>query len=254
MISPKAGDSVLDIGSGSGESAAAVVRQHADASITLLDGSPQMVGILRERFQHAPQVNIALCQLPSGDGSSIDLGDARFSFIVIHQTLKELARSFGSLDEVAVWCRSRLRPDGQLLVTAHNTFVVAHTEGWDGWRDPFRAGLARVLRRKVAKSALRVTQAPIQEQGIVEPFLRGGFKLMERNAIVSDVSWEERQRLWKVPAVMDSVVETTAIPMTDRDRIVDEIIDAHKGERTMPRTVIIWRFSPVDTRSLETGA
>ncbi|MEW5994749.1 MAG: class I SAM-dependent methyltransferase [Candidatus Zixiibacteriota bacterium] len=258
MISPEAGDSVLDIGSGSGESANAILSQHNQmgVSFTLLDGSPQMVRILRNKFQHVPQVNFALCQLPPVDRSSIDLGDARFSFIVIHQTLRELGRSFGSLDEVAVWCRSRLRPNGQLLVTAHNTFVVIPINGWINWQDPFRADLAKEFRKTVARTAFRAVQAPIDQVKVEEAFQRGGFKLLDRKVTVIDVTWEERRRLWKVPAVMDSFLDTTSMPAKDRDQIVDRIIETHKqrGTRTMPRSVVIWKFLPVDSHEREAGA
>jgi precorrin-6B methylase 2 len=129
MISPQSGDSVLDIGSGSGDSASAILLGHGDVSVVLLDGSPQMIRILRDRFQHESRVRFALCPLPSVDGSSIDLGRDRFSFIVLHQTLGELTRSFGHLDAVANWCRSRVQPNGRLLVTAHNTLVVTKRQG-----------------------------------------------------------------------------------------------------------------------------
>jgi len=243
MISPQNGDSVLDIGSGSGNAARRILDLHPHVSMVLLDGSPQMVGLLRNGFGHDPRVRLALCRLPAQDGSSVDLGQDQFSFIVIHESLGELVRSFGSLGALAVWCRGRLRPGGQVLVTAHNTLVETDPPpGFEGWRDPFRAELAKRL-EETRLGPLRNPPRKLEQADITNAFENEGLSLAERRQEVIEMSYEERRCLWKVPAVMGSMIDGSEAATAEIDRLVDQVIDSLRGQRTMPRTVVFWRFA-----------
>lgn len=250
MIQPQRGDSVLDIGSGSGDSVHAILKLHPDVSIVLLDGSPQMIRILRDKFQNDSHVRFALCQLPSYNESIIDLDQDKFSFIVFHQSLSELVRSFGSLDDVAIWCRSRLKLSGQLLVTAHNTVVVTDRPmGFQCWDDPFRAEIVKKLKKKKYKLYLQETQPMIRQEDIIVAFESHGFKLEDCRNEVIELNYEERRRLWHVPAVMNSVVDGTTSELVNLNVVVDEVVDSLRGQKTMPRTVVFWRFMLTDSNT-----
>jgi SAM-dependent methyltransferase len=242
-MSPQSGDSVLDIGSGSGNAARAILEHHSGISMVLLEGSPQMVGLLRNEFRHDSLVRVALCQLPVLDGSGVDLGQDEFSFIVIHESLGELVRSFRGLDQLAAWCRGRLRPGGQVLVAAHNTLVeAAPPPGFENWQDPFRAELARRLKKKKLRP-LRNPPRKLERAEITNAFLNHGLRLEELREEAIEMDYEERRCLWKVPAVMGSMIDGSETATEELDRLVDEVIDELRGQRTMPRTVVFWRFA-----------
>src|SRR5208283_2798812 len=141
------GDSILDIGSGSGYAAAVMAQRNPEASIVLLDGSPQMVGLLRDRYASDARVRIALCQLPPNDWEDIDFREERFSVIVIHQSLGDLIAAFGSIGEL-------------------------------------------------------------------------GFTLKDRRLQVIEMNYEDRRRLWQVPAVIDSMIEVREVWNSDFPAIV----------------------------------
>lgn len=248
MISPQNRDVVLDVGSGSGESASAILESHSDVSMVMLDGSPQMVRILRDKFLHESRVRCALCQLPSEDGGGIDIEGEEYSFIVVHQTLGELLKSFGNPDDFANWCRSKLKQNGQLLITAHNTLVnTIRPDDWSDWKDPFRVDFVKELRKASYKAHIRELQHIIDGEKIVRACERVGFKLEEKRFEVIGLNYEERRRLWHVPAVLESVVDTTKVRATDLNHLVDKAINLHLKEGTMPRTVVFWRFLYIDS-------
>lgn len=244
MMSPQAGDSVLDVGSGSGDSASTILERHPGVSMVLLDGSPQMVRLLRSRFHGEPRVRFALCHLPSLDGSSVDLGQDRFSFIVLHQSLSELVKSLGSLEELAMWCGRWLRAGGQCLLSAHNTVVATDKpKGFENWKDPFRMELAKRLKRTRYKQYVQEGPHMIAQGDIEAAFKSHGFTLEERRQEVIELDFEERRRLWHVPAVMDTLVHAGTTNSNEINGLVDDVVDLLRGQKTMPRTVVFWRFS-----------
>jgi SAM-dependent methyltransferase len=243
MMSPQAGDSVLDIGSGSGDSAAIILEHYPGVSIVLLDGSPQMVRLLKGRFHGEPRVRFALCHLPSLDGSSVDLGQDRFSFIVLHQSLSELVKSLGSLDELAMWCGRWLWADGQCLLCAHNTVVGTDApKGFETWKDPFRAELAKKLKGTRYKQYVQEGPHMIVRDQIEAAFTSHSFTLEDSRQEVIELDFEERRRLWHVPAVMDTLVQGGTTKSNELDLLVDDVVGSLKGQKTMPRTVLFWRF------------
>ena len=242
MISPPEGEIVLDVGSGTGDSACLLLKQHPHITLVVLDGSPQMIRALRSSLGDDDRVRIALCHLPDTDGSGIDIRDIRFATIVIHQSLTDLSASFGSLDELVMWIRNHLKVSGEVVVCEHNTVIeTERPAGFESWQDPLRERLGVKL-RKVHKPFLRTPSDPKAPRDVVAAFERYGFHLAEHRTEVLDLSYDERRRLWHVPAVMDSVVDVTRVPPDDVRQVVDEAIAELRGQRTMPRTAVIWRF------------
>ncbi|MCP5004446.1 MAG: methyltransferase domain-containing protein [Planctomycetes bacterium] len=249
MISPQNHDVVLDVGSGSGESVSSILKSHKDVSVVMLDGSPQMVHILRDKFRNEYRVQCALCQLPSEDGGGIDIEDEKYSFIVVHQTLGELLKSFGNPEDFANWCRNRMNDNGQLLMTAHNTLVnTMRPDGWSDWKDPFRADFIKELKKSSYKAHIREPQHIIDRNKIVRAFESVGFKLVEERTDDIGLNYEERRRLWHVPAVINSIVDTTKVRANDLNNLVDVVVNSHMREATMPRTVVFWRFLYIDSQ------
>ena len=239
MLKPASGDLVLEVGAGCGETAQAILDAHPGVSMMLLDGSPQMIKVLRDRFGGTSRVHLALCRLPPIDKCAIDVNEARFKCIVIHQSLGDLLQAFGGFDELASWIRSSLQPDGEILITAHNTLMqIEPPEGFAAWADPLRAEIIRRL-KKSGRPTHQVA-AKFQKEDLLNAFQRHGFKLLAEQQQTFEVTYEERRRLWHIPAVIKSICDE--IESTQHHVIVDEAVDALRGARTMPRTVVYLHF------------
>jgi SAM-dependent methyltransferase len=247
MISPQPGDSMLDIGSGSGDSARVILERHPDLSAVVLDGSPQMVRLLRENFKQNPRVRCALCVLPSVDGGDVDVShdhgtDNPFAFIVIHQSLSELLKAFGSLEELVVWCRTRLKPGGHVLLSAHNTVVkTLPPDGFEQWHDPFRDELVKSIKKSKYKSRL-LGARQIAHEEVQAAFESHDFELVGCREDVIEVNYEERRRLWHVPAVIAAVVKGSEAELMGIELLVDKVLESTKDNKILPRTVVVWDF------------
>jgi SAM-dependent methyltransferase len=250
MISLSAGDCVLDLGAGYGDVAQAVRNRHTDVSVMAVDGSPQMIRLMRDRFRSDTRVRIALCHLPSHDGDGIDLCKESYSCVVIHQCLGELIDSFMGLDALAIWCRQHLKQGGQLLVTAHNALVeVDPPNGFNNWNDPFRAALLARARKQGFHARRGNLRSLLRQEEVELTFARSGFIKTAGRSEEFDFDYEERRRLWHVPAVIGSLIDLNRHGNTDFERIVDHAVNSLQGQPSKPRTVVYWLFKLDDSRN-----
>lgn len=236
-------ETVLDLGAGSGEHWEALLHTHPGiSSAVLLDASPQMVGLARDYFRNNSKVCTALCTVPANDGSDIDLSGETFSLIVVHQALRELVDACGNADNLAVWCRDRLRPGGRVVLAAHNGALdLSPPQDWEAWEDPFRSELVRRLRH--AAGNLRTPSPRLSQKEIEGAFLRQEFDLAAKETSVDhQFSYEDRRRMWHVPAVLDSVVDVSRVDRTMAANAVESAVAPLMPARTMPRTMVFWRF------------
>jgi SAM-dependent methyltransferase len=240
----KKGERILDLGSGSGSTSEILLQNRQEVSVVLLDGSPQMVRLAREQFNHMRGVRVALCRLPPHGGEDIDLGREKFSLITIHQSLRDLIDAFGNVDNLARWCRDRLDNTGRVMIGAHNGIVLTkEPDGFSGWEDPFRAALIKKLsENRQCRPYLRKSPKKLSEKEIQEAFERQGFEVLTKHEEVFQYSFEDRQRMWHVPAVMDSVIDVRRVGSEVVAKFVDEAVGPLLRQQTMPRTMIYWLF------------
>ncbi len=234
----KGNERVLDLGSGSGETSE-MLLQHPGVSVVLLDGSPQMTHLARHLFNGQSRVRIALCKVPSHEWENTDLGQNKFSVIIIHQSLHHLVDAFGDLSLLADWCRQHLDANGRVAIAAHNGVVeTAQPPGFKGWSDPFRAKLEKRFKKYIHHS----TKKLLTKRSIREAFEKCGFQMLLQEERVFNMSFEERRQMWHVPAVMDSLIDVRKVGPEVIREAVDEIINSLRGQSTMPRTTVYWLF------------
>ena len=130
------------------------------------------------------------------------------------------------------------------MVAAHNTLVVTDPPtGFTNWTDPFRAALAKTLRKNRYKLWPANPCHMIRQELIRDTFEKHGFCFSERRQEVIELNYEERRRLWHVPAVMGSMIDMDERGITNADDFVDNVVESLRGQQTMPRTVVFWRFT-----------
>ena len=236
-------DLILDVGAGSGITYSSLIRDKPQVRVTLLDSSPQMIQIARDYFRDKSNIQTALCQVPGRDCEELDIPSQHYSLIIIHQSLKDLVSSFGGLDQLAAWCKTKLCRGGRVAIAAHNGMLsMPRPLGFEGWKDQFRGGLLRVLRKK-RKGALRTEGARLTEPEITQAFSRQSFTPAEPVHEVYPFSYRERREMWRVPAVLDSIVDIEEIGEQDLTAIVDEVIEPLMGKASMPRSMTFQCFT-----------
>ena len=240
-------DTILELGSGSGETSKTLLENAKVGSLTLLDASPQMTALSRRAFHGNSQVDVALCAIPGATTDHIDLGERKFTLIIIHQSFQDLAAAFGNnLDVFASWCFDKLAPGGRLSLEAHNTIVeTERPEDYKNWEDPLRLALYNEIDRlRSWRSFVRPKTHNQQYQpGQIErAFSSQGFVLKNKRLKVIPMSMSERILMWRVPAVMNSVVDIQAGGVEHIDTVCKELELRCCGLQTMPRTSTYWIF------------
>jgi SAM-dependent methyltransferase len=250
MLGFQVGEKVLDLGSGSGETSSPLVdaARAKKGKVVLLDGSPQMTAFSRRRYQGNQEVSIALCGLPThaSELEDIDLADEKFSCIVIHQSLHDLVTSYFTLDDLAEWCYRKLTDTGRVIIGAHNNVVLTtRPKTFENWHDPLRAALRRELRGEGNRLKQR-GRASIRFRGdeIEQAFKnKNRFRALPSCQQHIPLSMDERIRMWRVPAIMNSIFEAERMDSNKISKILDGIPKETSGQPTMDRIMTFWTFT-----------
>ena len=121
----------LDVGTGTGESAALVARRHPSATVVAVDTSARMLRLARARHRDVPNLSFRRCSV-----SRLPFGDATFDLVTFVNAVPD-----------PVELRRVLRPDGTVLAAA--TTVGLRDEASDWLRRWGELGYRRVAAGEV---------------------------------------------------------------------------------------------------------
>ena len=238
------GDTVLDVGAGCGKMSRIVLNVVGAHNLYLLDSSPQMLELARRRFQETAEY--VLPRVPPVPGHGIvDLRSGfLFDHAIIHMALPSAANSREELQKLASWLCDNLKRGGRVSVAAHNTAVRYPATEYDPTADVFRAELLASLRKEGYESHLRSRQwRPLDPQDVEIVFQDAGFaRDLTRH---EEFRWtvDNRVAMWKVPAVLDSLVDITKIPSGVHEKVLQTVANQVGNQTTLPLGVTFWRFS-----------
>jgi SAM-dependent methyltransferase len=244
----KPGATILDVGAGPGDTSELLLQWSGHGGITLLDASPQMVQFARRKFQGRSSVDIALCAVqPDQSILNVDLNSRLFSVLVFHQSLGNVAEAFNNdLVALARWCFQSVESGGQVIIAVHNGVIeAAKPKGYENWEDEFRIALDREIRRILAWRLYRKgprTRSLFKREGIENAFRSQGFSGGIKDQRVISMTMDERVLMWRVPAVMNSVVDVVAGGIDHLSAVCDNLQRELAGKISMPQTVTYWTF------------
>ena len=209
-----------------------------------------MLNLARQDLKPSFRIDTALLRFPPDKYiEEVEVGDARFSLILVHQAIGELTRSFGSIDRLAEWCFSRLQPTGRVGLSVYNREAKLSDipPEWQGWNDPFRERLQKSLTRKGFTQFLRPSVDPLDESDIESAFAKAGFRLETSKLESVPMDFNEKLALWNIPAVLDSVVDLQKVEsrgkLEELRSLVTKVFEEVESEEWMPRFVKFWVFS-----------
>lgn len=131
------GESVLDVGCGTGELERLVHERYPQARLVGIDVTPQMLAVAREKFRDVPGMTFLLVQ-----AEALPFAPARFDVVVSCNMLHHVRAVDVALQE---WIRV-LRPRGQLVIV-------------DWCRDAWHCRLAHYWLRLVKRSYVKMYRA-----------------------------------------------------------------------------------------------
>ena len=241
----KGNERALDVAAGTGEISRILLDALPTGNITLLDASPAMLRFAKSTLGGGSRVDYALCSMPTPRDSEIDILNRKFDIIFSHLSLSSFARNEQELEAFARWCFGHLSENGRIVLNAHNGMLMLLPSGsqmaWQNWQDPLRAKLSELLPHKLRRNP--PAQPPkLKEEEIVKAFLDAGFDRPKREETSTSITMADRGKLWKVPAILDSIVDVRSLGIEKGKQIVDEVIKSVLHSSTMPRTVISWAF------------
>jgi predicted O-methyltransferase YrrM len=240
-------EKVLELGAGSGETSEILARAMNGSEITLLDGSPQMLRIAREHLEAEAHVKTVLCRLPEDDLSGIDLAGKMFSLIVIHQAFPELVSAFGTIENLASWCRQKLEPNGRVIIEAHNTVIETKPPPrFENWPDPFLPTLIEEIKRHRRIRSIELQRGIFRIRDVEASFESQKFKTASKDVSPPfELSMAERQRMWRVPAVLGSIVDLKSGNIDELMDVFERVAAETVHCETMPRTSTYLTFEAV---------
>lgn len=236
-------EKILDLAGGTGHTAKTILDKCPNAHITVLDSSPQMLFHARHVLVGRRNVDYCLCHLPATDGESFDIGDGKFSKIIIHRSLRNLAHDFSALQDIAKWCYDHLELHGQVVIGAHNGSVDIPS-ALKNWTDPFRTALKLQVTEK--KIRTRKAERKIHQKEVNHAFESCGFVQTKIATKYFPLTMEDRLALWKVPAVLDSFLDIHAIGLDQGRRLVEEAMGPVIHRTTTDMRFVFWIFQKQD--------
>jgi ubiquinone/menaquinone biosynthesis C-methylase UbiE len=251
----KSKEQVLELAAGTGHLSHFLIdglEQASDGRLTVLDGSPGMLRAARKNLGN--RVDYALCLLPSAaddkgtfaDPRDIDIRGKQFDSIVIYQALFSVANSEAGLVRIARWCADHLKPNGRVILSAHNTAVKLTTSPpFDREKDPLRKALREIAREmKLSEHVRKIEATALTEENVVGAFTRASFAVgRPSKTYMFPNPNSERYKMWRVLAILDSFIDVDAIGLERARELVKRAITSLGPDLPASgRAVACWEF------------
>ena len=238
-------DVVLDLSCGTGAVIGKILDRATPAKIVALDASAQMIKIAEENLAKHRGLQFAVCDFLSCNGEvDWELSEDKFSLICIHQSMPQLSQSVDLLRNFARRCERRLAPNGRVVLAMHNGAIkIPFPNGHKSWRDEFRIKLAEAIRKAGHENCLRNPPAiRFTIQDIESAFAGAGLRVKNGKGKVFPNSKEDRLRLWRSPAVLDSFLDVRKYGMERSRALVEKVFDSIQSIKMPPMMVKYWEF------------
>jgi len=257
FASLKGRESILDLASGTGDTSRLIVEQHHDISLTVLDASPRMIEKCRSVLGAGAEY--ALAQIPPPGGKVlVDLDGKSFDVILIHLAVPAVAANVDALSAMARWCRDYLKPGGRIFLAVHNTAVSIVSSGFSIEQDTLRDAIKSELERMGLPHAYRqLARNRFSPEDIESAFAIAGFRCARKDQASFEMTMKDRLVLWSAPAVLNDVVDLTALETEQVTVLLQNLRTVLSNRRTADMAVLYWSFvcpptnAPRETRENE---
>lgn len=239
------GDSILDIGAGTGSTTDIIRDCVSDVRLTILDSSPQMLARAKRRFNHSAQY--ALCSVPGTPNERLVDITAKFDCIILHLALPSLASTPEDLTRIATWSRKWTKSGGKLALAAHNTAIRSPQSRYRPDIDPLRQALITAARVRGYEQYLKSSRSqPLDPDSVMTAFTNACYRLIGQQGRKDfKITMDDRIRMWTTPAVMNELLDLTMIPENERIAIIHDVATAVGGGDTPDINVTYWVFEAI---------
>ena len=247
---------VLDVGCGSGWASQSIAMRLSHGRLFLLDNSTRMLSKARSLFtndwQQYRDAGVEIQYVLSDASQSNPLygaaASARYDRIVFHFSFQHVLQKDVSIETLARRWKPFLARNGEIILAIHNKCILCDTPpGFHDWDDEFR----KELQTNFVAAGLRLESqmVPIWSSALIEEgFCQAGLSQIERAEHVYARSFEDRAAMWQTPAIAGSLAILEDRGMDSVKAAVENAYARVKGKKTMPMTVVFFRFAGAPDR------
>jgi SAM-dependent methyltransferase len=232
---------VLDLGAGTGNVANYLIQGFEVKKITLVDASANMLKAAKESI--GDQAIYELFQLPLHSDYFLRNNRGKYDYIISHLSMQSLMNTMNDLSSFVSTCNDLLKSNGYVILAFHNSYEIQF-EQRNQQHDKFRIDLINEIENNgfALKEGVHI---PFQIEDISRVFTEKHFKQMHFEEFELRFTMHNRGCLWKIPAVLDSLVDVEKIGISKGKEMVQKVYEKNRNFATPNRRMVVFHFQKI---------
>jgi SAM-dependent methyltransferase len=229
---------ILSLGSGTGKLELQLIENRGyEGFLGVVDKSYTMLYKAYERMKNEKNVSYALLDLGRKDWTLYgELAARKYDYILMHFSLHNFINREQSLGDFAGRLRELLAYNGKIIVAIHD-----HVYGPFDENETLRSRIKEFGVENDVCRRERDNIIPLEE--LRSEFFNNGLKVLEETIHTINRDYEERVTMWKVDAILGSVIDIEALERNEmRQKLFNEMDKIGAGG-SKPMTVKYITFS-----------
>ena len=248
FCSIKEGDNILDLGSGTGFFSEYIVDRIGEkVTLTLLDKSCTMLKKSKEILREHQNINYILSDVSSKNILYGMRENEKYNKIIIYFTLQYFVKNKNDIESLALKLKKHLIEEGEVFIMIHNTFIK-EAEIDKKWIDPIRAYIKiNVKANENFREQEYKNNYKFSFDDIIGGFGDAGFPSEDNyhpETYQYDRTINDRIEMWKVPAILNTVVEIKSLGEEDIEKRCGDFMEAVHKEIKDDETIVNKSYTP----------
>jgi len=234
---------ILDVGSGTGNVANYLIKKFPQVKFTLVDASANMLKVAKDTL--GDKAIYELFNFPLNTGYFENNNGNRYDYIISHLSIQSMTNNIDEISSFVLNCNALLKSKGCVLLAIHNSCDI-QLEQENNQVDEFRIGLINEIKRNnFPLKEISPAHFKIKIEDIRNAFTKKYFKEIYFDEFELRFTMHDRVRLWKIPAVLDSLVNVEKIGIAKGKEMVQKVYEENKNFQTPNRRMIVFHFQKI---------
>lgn len=238
---------ILEIGCGTGKLANKIADTHKESKISISDFSGKMIDYCNRRFNSNKRISYRFFnpyETFNFDNKLFNIIDYDFDYVISHMSFPFPEDSKYEFMDLLFLLKNIIIQKGKFIISVHNTVIDIANDTYISEKDEFKNELINSFKRKFGKRCVRKVERTkyTKEEfiSIVEDTAK--VKYIEDEINVYSFSMAERILMWKVPAILNSLIECSQMGKDSIEIIFKELIKKFEKKNTEPLIINTFIF------------